>query len=66
MDSKKVASSLEEIPVVKDFLEVFLKELNRLPPHCEVEFMNELEVNTAPISKVPHQMVPGDLNELKV
>ena len=54
MDTKKVALALEEISIVKQFPKVFPEELIGLPSKREVEFVIELEVNTAPISKAPY------------
>ena len=50
---------LEDVPVVRDFLEVFPKDLLGLPPDREIEFV------TTPISKAPYIMTPAELNELK-
>ena len=66
MDGKNIPSTLKEIPIVKDFPEVFLKELNGLPPQHDVEFMIELEANMASFSKAPYRMTPSKLKELKV
>ena len=41
---------LGEIPVVKDFLDVFLEELSRLPPNREIEFGIDVPLGTQPIS----------------
>jgi len=56
---------LTQIPIVCEFLDVFLDELPGLPPDREVEFAIELEPGTAPISRRPHQMLPNELAELK-
>ena len=37
-DTKKKVPVLEKIPVVKDFLDVFLEELPELSPDKEIEF----------------------------
>ena len=66
MDSKKVTLVLEEILVVKEFLKVFLEELSGLPLQHKMEFVIELEANTALISKAPYQMAISELKELKV
>jgi hypothetical protein len=39
------------IRVVRDFLDVFLEELPRMPPEREVEFVIDLLCGTGPISK---------------
>jgi hypothetical protein len=41
------------ICVVREFLDVFLEELLRMPPDREVEFVIDLLPRTAPISKRP-------------
>ena len=43
MHNKKVTSALEDISIMKDFFEVFLKEVSRLLPQCDVKFIIELE-----------------------
>ena len=55
---------LKEIPVVRDFSEVF-QEVPGLPPDREIEFAMELLPGITPISKAPYQMAPIELAELK-
>jgi len=55
---------LKDIPVVRDFPEVF-QEVSGLPPDRELEFDTELPPGTDPISKAPYQMAPVELVELK-
>ena len=45
--------SLEDILVVRDFLNVFPDDLLDLPPEREVKFTIDLVLGTNPISKVP-------------
>ena len=56
---------LDDIPIVRDYLDVFPEELPRLPPKREVEFTIKLVPGTTPISKVPYRMALLELNELK-
>ncbi|KAL0378600.1 UNVERIFIED_CONTAM: Retrovirus-related Pol polyprotein from transposon [Sesamum radiatum] len=65
IDSKKVNPTLEEIPVVRDFREVFPDDLPGLPPHREVDFAIETLPGVAPISIAPYRMAPVELQELK-
>jgi hypothetical protein len=51
--------------VVRDFPDVFLEELPRMPPDREVEFVIDLLHGTAPISKQPYKMSVEELKELK-
>ena len=64
--SSEQHSKLEDIPVVQEFLEVFLEDLPRLPPDREIEFFIELIPSTALISKASFRMASSELKELKV
>ena len=46
----EASPDLASIPVVCEFLDVFPKDLPRLPSDRDVEFFLELEPSTAPIS----------------
>ena len=56
---------LQQIPVVREFLDLFPAELPGLPPEREVEFSIELLPGTSPISRAPYRMAPTELRELK-
>src|SRR3954464_7986760 len=56
---------LEDIPVVRDFPDVFPEELPGMPPDRAVEFIVDLKPGTAPISRRPYRMAPHELAELK-
>ncbi|XP_042448839.1 uncharacterized protein LOC122033740 [Zingiber officinale] len=57
---------LSDVPIVREFLDVFPDELPGLPPKRQVEFTIELVPETAPVSKTPYRMAPKELEELKV
>src|SRR3954467_14067087 len=57
---------LEDIPVVRDFPDVFPEELPGMPPDRAVEFIVDLIPGTAPISRRPYKMAPRELAELKI
>ena len=59
-------TTLLDILVVCEFLDVFLDELPGLPPDRDVEFKIELLLGIAPISRRPYRMPPNELVELKV
>nr|GEZ99750.1 hypothetical protein [Tanacetum cinerariifolium]GEZ99784.1 hypothetical protein [Tanacetum cinerariifolium] len=65
MDTSSDGPFLETHPVVRDFSDVFVKELPGIPPEREVEFGIELVSGTQPISKAPYRMAPIELKELK-
>ena len=60
------AKSLEEIPVVCEYPDVFPEELPGMPSDRDIEFVIELQLGTAPISRRPYKMTPSELAELKV
>ena len=53
------------LPIVCDFPEVFLKEINDLSPKGKVEFVIELVLGTSTISMALYHMSPSKLKELK-
>ena len=55
----------EEVPVVKEYLDVFPEELPGMPPDRDIEFLIELLPGTGPISKRPYRMPANDLEEIK-
>ena len=57
---------LEDIPIVKDFSDVFPNDLLGLPPDREVECTIDLVLGTALFFKVPYRMAPIEPKELKV
>ena len=59
------AKSLEEVPVVNEYSDVFPEELPGMPPDRDVEFVIDLVSGTAPIAKRPYRMAASDLAELK-
>uniref|UniRef100_A0A7N2LFY1 RNA-directed DNA polymerase n=1 Tax=Quercus lobata TaxID=97700 RepID=A0A7N2LFY1_QUELO len=54
-----------DIPIVREFSDVFLDDLPGLPPDREIEFSIDLLPRTTPISKAPYRMAPIELKELK-
>jgi hypothetical protein len=60
------AQNLEDIPVACEFPDVFPEDLSGMPPNRDVEFTNELQPDTAPISRRPYKMTPKGLAELNV
>ena len=64
MNSLK-GGSLEEVPVVRDYLDVFPEELPGMPPDRDIEFLIDLIPGTGPIAKRLYRMPPQELEELK-
>jgi hypothetical protein len=57
--------ALEEIRVVHEYLNLFLKDLSGMSPDRDIEFIIELLPKTPPISKRPYRMPINELVELK-
>ncbi|GKG62275.1 hypothetical protein Tco_0632179, partial [Tanacetum coccineum] len=57
---------MEDMPVIYDFLEVFLKELPRLPPSRKVEFRIDLVPRVAPVARAPYRLAPSEMQELSI
>lgn len=59
-------ATLDNIPVVKEFPNVFLEELLGQLINQEIEFTIEVMLDTQPISKTLYQMLTAEMKELKV
>ena len=57
--------SLEDIRVVCEYPDVFPDELPGMPPDRDIEFLIDLVLGTAPISKRPYRIPVNELVELK-
>jgi hypothetical protein len=60
-----IATSLEEIPVVCDYPDVFPDDLLGMPSDRDIEFVIELQPGTSLISKRAYRMPPKELAKLK-
>ncbi|GJT00486.1 putative reverse transcriptase domain-containing protein [Tanacetum coccineum] len=55
---------IEDVPVVRDFPEVFPEDLPGLPPTRQVEFHIELIPGAAPVARAPYRLAPAEMKEL--
>ncbi|GJZ86387.1 putative reverse transcriptase domain-containing protein [Tanacetum coccineum] len=55
---------LEDVPVIRDFPEVFPDELPGLPPPRQVEFRIDLIPGAAPVARAPYRLAPSEMKEL--
>ncbi|GKF88660.1 hypothetical protein Tco_0259537, partial [Tanacetum coccineum] len=55
---------LEDVPVIRDFPEVFPDELPGLPPLRQVEFRIDLIPGDAPVARAPYRLAPSEMKEL--
>ena len=65
VDTRSSEVGLEDVPVVRDFPDVFPEYLPGLPPEREIDFPIDLVPGTSPISLPPYRMAPAELKELK-
>nr|GFC22930.1 putative reverse transcriptase domain-containing protein [Tanacetum cinerariifolium] len=55
---------LEDVPIVRDFLEVFPEDLPGHPPTQTVDFQIDLIPGAAPIARAPYRLAPFEMKEL--
>ena len=65
VETGKEGTLVDEIPIVREFLDVFPDDIAGLPPDREVEFTIDLIPGTEPISIPPYRMAPAKLRKLK-
>ena len=53
-----------QIPVVRDFKDVFPEEISEMPPKRDIDFAIDLIPGMSPISKAPYRMAPSEMKEL--
>ncbi|GKE40207.1 putative reverse transcriptase domain-containing protein, partial [Tanacetum coccineum] len=52
------------MPIIQDYLEVFLEDLPGLPQMRQVEFQIDLVLGATPVSCAPYRLAPTELQEL--
>eukprot|EP00253_Pinus_taeda_P010363 PITA_10363 len=65
-NSKDKTASLNNIPVIQEFVDVFPEEIPGLPPRRDIDFTIELVPGAAPVSRAPYRMSIPELTELKM
>ncbi|GJX10608.1 putative reverse transcriptase domain-containing protein [Tanacetum coccineum] len=61
---KSEGKRLEDVPIVRDFPEVFHEDLPGIPPARQVEFQIDLVPGDAPVARAPYQLAPSEIKEL--
>ncbi|GKB59886.1 putative reverse transcriptase domain-containing protein [Tanacetum coccineum] len=54
----------EDVPIIKDFPEVFPEDLLGLPHTRQVEFHIDLVPGAAPVARAPYRLAPSEMKEL--
>ncbi|GJY10332.1 putative reverse transcriptase domain-containing protein [Tanacetum coccineum] len=63
-EDKSKEKRLEDVPIVRDFPEVFPKDLPGIPPTRQVEFQIDLIPGVAPVERAPYRLAPSKMKEL--
>ncbi|GKC17832.1 putative reverse transcriptase domain-containing protein [Tanacetum coccineum] len=65
-ENKSKEKWLEDMPAIRDLLEVFPEELPGLPPPRQVEFRIDLVPGAAPVARAPYRLAPFEMRELSI
>nr|GEW97886.1 putative reverse transcriptase domain-containing protein [Tanacetum cinerariifolium] len=61
---KSEEKRLKNVPIVRDFFEVFPEDLPGLPPTRQVEFQIDLIPGAAPVARAPYRLALSEMKEL--
>nr|GEV66655.1 putative reverse transcriptase domain-containing protein [Tanacetum cinerariifolium] len=64
MEKKSDEKRLEDIPVVKEFSDIFSEDLPGLPPVRQVEFQIDLIPGAVPVAQTPYRLASSEIQEL--
>nr|GFA24117.1 putative reverse transcriptase domain-containing protein [Tanacetum cinerariifolium] len=65
-EDKLKEKQTEDVPMIRNFSEVFPEELPGLPPSRQVEFRIDLVLRAAPVARAPYRLAPSEMKELLV
>nr|GEY69060.1 putative reverse transcriptase domain-containing protein [Tanacetum cinerariifolium] len=63
-EDKSKGKQLEDVPVVREFLEVFPEDLPGIPPTRQIEFRIDLVPSAVPVARTPYRLAPSEMKEL--
>ncbi|GKA27912.1 putative reverse transcriptase domain-containing protein [Tanacetum coccineum] len=61
---KSEEKRLEDVPIVRDFPEVFPEDFPGIPPARQVEFQIDLVPGAEPVAQAPYRLAPSEMKEL--
>ncbi|GKD83349.1 putative reverse transcriptase domain-containing protein, partial [Tanacetum coccineum] len=64
MEKKSDKKQLEDIPVVREFPEIFPEDIPGLPSVRQVDFLIDLIPGVAPVAREPYRLAPSEMQEL--
>ncbi|GJS46536.1 putative reverse transcriptase domain-containing protein [Tanacetum coccineum] len=65
-ENKLNEKRLEDVPVIRNFPEVFPEELPGLPPPRQVEFQIDLVPGVVPVARAPYRLASSEMKELLI
>nr|GFC73574.1 putative reverse transcriptase domain-containing protein [Tanacetum cinerariifolium] len=63
-EDKSEEKRLEDVPIMREFPEVFPEDLPGLPPARQVEFQIDLVPGDTPVARAPYRLAPAEMQEL--
>ncbi|GJU02386.1 putative reverse transcriptase domain-containing protein [Tanacetum coccineum] len=63
-EDKSEGKQIKDVPIVRDFPEVFPEDLPGLPPTRPVEFQIDLIPGAAPVARAPYRLAPSEMKKL--
>nr|GFB66422.1 DNA/RNA polymerases superfamily protein [Tanacetum cinerariifolium] len=64
VEDKSEKKRFKDVPIVRNFSEVFPEDLPGLPPTRPVEFQIDLVPGAAPVARAPYRLAPSGMKEL--
>jgi hypothetical protein len=65
MNTNTEVTKLTDIPVVREFPDVFPDDIQGLPPPRQVEFRIDLIPDAMPVARTPYRLAPSEMQELE-
>nr|GEV75287.1 reverse transcriptase domain-containing protein [Tanacetum cinerariifolium] len=62
---KSERKRLEDMPIVREFPEVFPEDLPGIPPARQVEYQIDLVPGVAPVAQAPYLLAPSEMKEMR-
>ncbi|GKG19623.1 hypothetical protein Tco_0376722 [Tanacetum coccineum] len=66
IEDKSEEKRLKDVPIVRDFPEVFPMDFSGLPPTRQVEFQIDLIPGATPVARAPYRLAPSEMKEFLV
>ncbi|GKD55372.1 putative reverse transcriptase domain-containing protein [Tanacetum coccineum] len=64
-EDKSEGKQLKDVPIVRDFPEVFPEDLPGLPPTRPMEFQIDFIPGAAPVARAPYRLAPSEMKEFE-